>query len=106
MSKPHRIERKPTKGWRMPPNTVYVGRGSKWGNPFPLDHQAHFGKDWAGQAYLHWLNTSFHGMRLLRDHLGELRGKNLACWCKAGEVCHADVLLKLANERGGRARRA
>lgn len=28
----------------------------------------------------------------------ELRGKNLACWCKAGEPCHADVLLELANE--------
>ncbi len=29
----------------------------------------------------------------------ELRGKNLACWCKPGEACHADVLLELA--RGG-----
>lgn len=27
----------------------------------------------------------------------ELRGKNLACWCKPGEPCHADVLLELAN---------
>jgi len=32
--KPKRIQRKRTKGWRMPPNTVYAGRGSKWGNPF------------------------------------------------------------------------
>ena len=30
--------------------------------------------------------------------LDELRGKNLACWCKAGTPCHADVLLKLANQ--------
>ena len=29
-----RIQRKRTKGWEMPPNTVYVGRPSKWGNPF------------------------------------------------------------------------
>jgi len=28
----------------------------------------------------------------------ELRGKNLACWCKPGETCHADVLLELANQ--------
>lgn len=27
----------------------------------------------------------------------ELRGKNLACWCKAGAPCHADVLLELVN---------
>lgn len=28
-----------------------------------------------------------------------LRGKNLACWCKQGDPCHADVLLKLANAK-------
>jgi hypothetical protein len=33
---------------------------------------------------------------LLAD-LHELRGKNLACWCREGEPCHADVLLELAN---------
>ena len=32
--RPQRIQRKRTKGWRMPENTVYVGRGSRWGNPF------------------------------------------------------------------------
>ncbi|MEQ4566203.1 DUF4326 domain-containing protein [Paenarthrobacter sp. CAP02] len=31
---PQRVQRKRTKGWRMPENTVYVGRGSKWGSPF------------------------------------------------------------------------
>jgi hypothetical protein len=34
---PVRIQRQRTKGWRMPPNTVYVGRPSRWGNPFPID---------------------------------------------------------------------
>lgn len=29
--------------------------------------------------------------------LSELRGKNLACWCRMGESCHADVLLEMAN---------
>lgn len=31
-----RIQRKRTKGWRMPENTVYIGRGSKWGNPYKV----------------------------------------------------------------------
>lgn len=31
---PQRIQRQRTKGWRMPENTIYVGRGSVWGNPF------------------------------------------------------------------------
>jgi hypothetical protein len=105
VNKPRRIERKSAKGWRMPPNTVYVGRGSKWGNPFPHHHQMHYGKDWAHAAYMQWLHTSFHGMRLLRNHLRELRGKNLACWCKAGELCHADALLELANNLEDRALR-
>lgn len=33
----------------------------------------------------------------IRDALPELRGKNLACWCRLGQPCHADVLLELAN---------
>jgi hypothetical protein len=33
-----------------------------------------------------------------RSWLHELRGKNLACWCKLDEACHADVLLRLANQ--------
>lgn len=32
--KPKRVQRKRQPGWRMPPNTVYVGRPTKWGNPF------------------------------------------------------------------------
>lgn len=34
MGEPVRIQRKRTKGWKMPENTVFVGRGSLWGNPF------------------------------------------------------------------------
>jgi len=33
---PKRIQRKRTRGWKMPKNTVYVGRPTKWGNPFKL----------------------------------------------------------------------
>jgi hypothetical protein len=29
-----RIQRRRSKGWRMPPNAIYVGRPSRWGNPF------------------------------------------------------------------------
>jgi hypothetical protein len=95
--KPRRIQRKATKGWRLPPNAIYVGRGSKWGNPFPLDHQVYLGKAWAHAAYDHWLHTSFKGATLLREHLHELEGKHLCCWCGTDEPCHADVLLELVN---------
>lgn len=37
MTRPERIQRQRTKGWRMPAGAVYVGRPSRWGNPVPVD---------------------------------------------------------------------
>ena len=34
---PVRLQRRRTKGYRLPPNAVYVGRPSLWGNPYSLD---------------------------------------------------------------------
>lgn len=97
-----RIQRKRTKGWKMPPNTVYVGRPTKWGNPFVMDGE---GSDWAVKEFRVWLsrlsmrlNGVYHEERnAILNHLGYLRGKNLACWCPLDQPCHADVLLELAN---------
>lgn len=96
-----RIQRKRTRGWKMPPNTIYVGRGSKWGNPYQA------GKDGDGApAYLVRLYREYLDRLLAADSparascleaLAELRGKNLACWCPLDKPCHADVLLELAN---------
>lgn len=85
--KPKRIQRMRTKGWRMPPNTVYVGRPTKWGKPFTKAN--------SGVAS----PTVRFGCEVgpLLD-VGELRGKNLACWCSLEQECHADVLLELAND--------
>lgn len=74
---------------REPANAVYVGRPSKWGNPFPLTA---YGRDEALRLYKQHLYDS----GLIND-IDELRGKHLICWC-APRPCHADILLKLANE--------
>jgi hypothetical protein len=37
------------------------------------------------------------GELLRRQIVAELRGKNLGCWCAAGQPCHVDVLLEIAN---------
>src|SRR5712664_3238190 len=37
-TKPIRIQRKRSRGWTMPPNTVYVGRPTIWGNPFRVSN--------------------------------------------------------------------
>lgn len=110
--KPQRIQLSQAKGWKMPPNTKKVDRTTQWGNPFN-----------ATQTYMAFSHKGFpipliplHTKPSLErcldlfaaylrgrladnpDFLEPLRGKNLGCWCKPSELCHADVLLRLANE--------
>ncbi len=90
-----RVQRKRTKGWRMPENTVYVGRGSKWGNPFKVGQHGDASRCVEKFAQdIGWINS-----RLGFDYedISELKGKNLACWCSLENPCHADVLLEIAN---------
>ena len=99
---PERIQRKRTKGWKMPRNAVYVGRGTRWGNPFKVGMFANYRDVQAVADYKQWLKTgnedSFFGRPpTITEIQRDLRGKNLACWCKPGEPCHADILLKIAN---------
>lgn len=95
---PERIQRRRVKGWRMPPNTVYVGRPTIFGNPYPMDD-----KYLSVACYREWLDGTRIAMALIdkraaiRRALKDLRGKDLCCWCKPGEPCHADVLLDFAN---------
>ena len=106
---PEVIKRLRTKGWKMPTNTVYVGRPSRWQNPFKTI-----------DSYRVWLTT---GEVRCHDIAGYppkfewewwrsrilinakfLRGFNLACWCidwnglaTPPDVCHAEILLGMAN---------
>lgn len=103
---PRRIQLSRAKGWRMPPNTVKVDRTTRWGNPYREgDTRSPEGFPFApnaGPLDRAGAVRQFRALtadRLNRDplFLAELHGKNLACWCKPGEPCHADVLLELAN---------
>lgn len=68
---------------------VYVGRPSKWGNPFKVGVDGDI--DEVIEKYERYLYES----GLIKD-VAELRGKNLVCWC-APAKCHGDVLLRLSN---------
>lgn len=77
------------------PYDVYIGRGSKWGNPFSHlpNTQAQFKvqtREEAVQEYKKWILTQPH----LIKSLHELRGKTLCCFCKP-KSCHGDVLVEL-----------
>ncbi len=85
---PDRIQLKRVKGWRMPENTVKVDRTTKWGNPFTVAS--------AGRVPA-ILKFACEVAPLL--DVSALRGKNLACWCRLDQECHADVLLELANQQ-------
>lgn len=91
---PKRIQRKRMPGWRMPENAVYVGRPSKWGNPYTVSGATTADK--AVALYREYLRRA-PGQQEVKDGLAKLRGKDLACWCPLDQPCHADVLLELAN---------
>jgi hypothetical protein len=120
---PRRIQRRRARGWRLPPNTVYVGRPSRWGNPFVVKRgvSAKQVKYLAGMLYGGLICLTDAPIDEQRAHLKHaiknirtLRGKNLACWCRLclkhkdglplGETCgrclpcHADLLLEVANK--------
>lgn len=90
---PIRVQRKRTKGWKMPPNTVYVGRPSKWGNPFGV---IEYGRR---LAVFNFRQRMQNLLLVNPSAFDELRGKDLACWCPLNQLCHADVLLEIANDR-------
>ena len=80
----------------IPPDAVYVGRPSKWGNPYRVGQKVnglHISRQEAVGFYQGWLEVQLLSKKL---DLAELKGKDLVCWC-APLPCHADVLLKLAN---------
>lgn len=70
---------------------VYVGRPSKWGNPFVIGRDGD--RDRVIQLYRRHIEES---PELQEALVRELRYKDLACWC-APKPCHADVLLEMAN---------
>jgi len=71
------------------PFDVYIGRPSKWGNPFVIGKDGT--RDEVIEKYEAWLRTQ----PALLAALPELRGKTLGCWC-APQACHGDVLARLA----------
>jgi hypothetical protein len=75
----------------VPADAVYVGRPSWWGNPFEL------GKDGDRAQVIEKFRLFMADDSVRREMcIAHLQGKHLVCWC-APKPCHADVLLKIAN---------
>lgn len=119
-SKPQRIQRKRAKGWKAPDGAVNVTRPGKWGNPFRVGGHYKIGTPGRGgfaylEAYEGHQDETFTTLKSVREcvewfrvyrtrypyapmDLATIRGKDLMCWCKPGDPCHADVLLEMANQ--------
>lgn len=112
---PKRSQLHRTKGWRIPAGVVKVDRSTRWGNPyvigepmdlacvrrwgFQLKHTEMQARDRDDAVKLFGALIAFDGAAL--DMIRrELAGKNLACWCPLTANCHADVLLRIANDGG------
>jgi hypothetical protein len=101
MARPHRIRLQRAKGWRKPEDAIVVSRPSKWGNPFKLDEPhpetgERLTREEMVRLFRAHVSPGGPG-ELSRAQLDELRGHDLACWCRLDQPCHADVLLELAN---------
>lgn len=122
---PTRIQRRRTRGWTAPLDAegrrpVYVGRGSRWGNPWAVVETN--SREWAvvwrdpgrspGGASVYrcgsreaaqaWAVGLYREWLASRPELGEaarreLGGRDLMCWCALGLACHVDHLLTVAN---------
>lgn len=102
---PKRVQLRRSKGWRKPEGAVVVARPTRWGNPWRVGEPgvrtaaeavAHFRERLVGPRASFYCETTSH-MGRIRANIGDLRGKDLCCWCPLDQPCHADVLLELAN---------
>lgn len=130
---PSRIQLQRVAGWRLPPNCVKVDRATMWGNPFTVDDALEMGlattrpeavevcvayhrlwldgNMWLRDTYSTAVGGRAYDRRDVLARLGDLAGRDLACWCPVADVdgesadgivivrspCHADNLLALAN---------
>lgn len=73
------------------PYDIYIGRPSKWGNPFQL------GRDGTRAQVIGYYKQWIKNQPALMASLHELEGKVLGCWCSPN-ACHGDVLADLVEE--------
>ncbi len=117
-ARPVRVRLSRAKGWRMPPNTVRVCRPGALGNPYIISKDPTWQVSICENGIItRWDCSSREDAQsvaadLFRRRLADqcaadpqaaalmrqrLQRKNLACWCRLDQPCHADVLLEIAN---------
>ena len=75
----------------VPPGAVYIGRPTKWGNPFAITPTST--REEVVEKYLWWLLSN---PNLIAEARLELAGKDLVCFC-APKLCHGHILIAVSN---------
>ena len=77
---------------KIPFGSVYIGRGSPYGNPFKIGSDGDRGQ--VISKFESWVRGKPELMKKIKE---ELRGKDLVCFC-APAYCHGEILEEIANE--------
>jgi len=75
---------------------IYIGRGSPWGNPFPIDHALDVGREDVIEKYRAYFYEEIVKNPEKRKQIIGLRGMRLGCHCKP-LPCHGDVIAEYLN---------
>lgn len=84
-----RIQRKRTKGWKKPEGAIYIGYGTKWGNPFKWKDLG--SREIAVRKFKEWLPDA---IRRGEFEIESLRDRTIMCFCSVGDSCHGDVIIE------------
>lgn len=94
---PKRVQMTRNKPWRKDnPDAVIVARPTIWANPFRVGGDFTPNRDSAVKMFEKEIER--RGPAEIKAIKSCLKGKDLACWCPLDQPCHADVLLRIANE--------
>ena len=89
---PKRIQIRRDRPWQTVPKAIKVARPTPWGNDYKK------GVDGTAEQCVRLYIARYSDDAAFRARVRqELAGKDLACWCKSGDPCHTEVLLRWAN---------
>jgi len=80
--------------FRKEPYDIYIGRPSKWGNPFTVEE---YGRGGAINKFREWVAGQPELVKKIRR---ELTGRTLGCWCRPRD-CHGDVYVEICDGKQG-----
>lgn len=76
---------------------VYIGRGTKWGNPFPINEACGQTRLIVIEMYRHQMYEWLENGTITVQDILDLSGKTIACSC-APKACHGDIIIEVFNE--------